>query len=78
VYDFNNFITAILGYSDMLLSENAIKGAPASHITEIRDAAGNTFALTRQLLAFSRRQALNPRVLEVNIIINESRTPVVS
>ena len=68
-HDFNNFLTTILGYSDLLLSENIVHGQVASHISEIRDAADRASALTNQLLAFSRRQALEPTVLEVNKLI---------
>ena len=68
-HDFNNFLTTILGYSDLLLGERAIKGALADHITEIRAAAGRASALTHQLLAFSRRQPLEPVVVEANSII---------
>jgi two-component system cell cycle sensor histidine kinase/response regulator CckA len=68
-HDFNNFLTTILGYSDLLLTETTVKGSIANHITEIRDAAGRASTLTNQLLAFSRRQALEPTVLEVNSII---------
>jgi two-component system, cell cycle sensor histidine kinase and response regulator CckA len=74
-HDFNNFLTTILGYSDLLLSEPAVKGQVASQIKEIRDAAGRASTLTNQLLAFSRRQALEPTVLEVNrLITNLERT----
>jgi signal transduction histidine kinase/ActR/RegA family two-component response regulator len=68
-HDFNNFLTTILGYSDLLLSEMAVKGAVATQVREIRDAAGRASTLTNQLLAFSRRQALEPAVLEVNDFI---------
>ena len=68
-HDFNNFLTTILGYSDLLLHESNIKGDVADHITEIRCAAGRASALTQQLLAFSRKQPLEPRVVEVNSII---------
>ncbi|HXA09674.1 MAG TPA: ATP-binding protein, partial [Chthoniobacterales bacterium] len=68
-HDFNNFLTTILGYSDLLLSETAVKGRVASQIKEIRDAAGRASALTNQLLAFSRRQALEATVLEVNSLL---------
>ncbi len=68
-HDFNNFLTTILGYSDLLLSEKTVHGQVASHISEIRDSADRASALTNQLLAFSRRQALEPRVLEVNSLI---------
>ncbi len=69
-HDFNNFLTTILGYSDLLLSEKFVRGQLASHINEIRDAADRASALTNQLLAFSRRQALEPKVLEVNSLIS--------
>ena len=68
-HDFNNFLTTILGYSDLLLELPAIKGAPAQHIGEIRQAAKRASALTGQLMAFSRRQPLENRVVEVNSII---------
>ncbi len=68
-HDFNNFLTTILGYSDLLLDELSSKGHVARHLTEIRRAAGRAAALTGQLLAFSRRQSLDPRVLEVNALI---------
>ena len=65
-HDFNNFLTTILGYSDLILSENLVKGQIANQISEIRDAAGRASSLTNQLLAFSRRQALEPAVLAIN------------
>ncbi|MBA3543201.1 MAG: response regulator [Chthoniobacterales bacterium] len=68
-HDFNNFLTTILGYSDLLLSEATVSGRIASQIKEIRDAAGRASGLTNQLLAFSRRQSLEPTVLEVNRLI---------
>lgn len=68
-HDFNNFLTTILGYSDLLLSETAVRGRVESQIKEIRDAAGRASGLTNQLLAFSRRQALEPTVLEVNRLV---------
>ena len=65
-HDFNNFLTAILGYSDLLLAEIPAKGCAPKFVEEIRGAAGRASALTRQLLAFSRRHPLEPRVVEVN------------
>ncbi|MFL6526614.1 MAG: ATP-binding protein [Chthoniobacterales bacterium] len=70
-HDFNNFLTAILGYSDLLLNEMSVKGAVANHIGEIRNAASRASALTSQLLAFSRKHPLMPNVLEVNSIITK-------
>ncbi len=69
-HDFNNFLTTILGYSDLLLSESSVKGQVAGQIKEIRDAADRASTLTNQLLAFSRRQALEPTVFEVNSLIS--------
>jgi two-component system cell cycle sensor histidine kinase/response regulator CckA len=68
-HDFNNFLTTILGYSDLLLHEMRVKGEIAGHISEIRKAAGRASTLTQQLLAFSRKQPLEPKVVEVNSII---------
>ena len=74
-HDFNNFLTTILGYSDLLLNDLAVKGQIAGHISEIRKAAGRASTLTQQLLAFSRRQPLEPKVVEVNsILINLERS----
>ncbi len=69
-HDFNNFLTTILGYSDLLLSDTSVKGQVADQIKEIRDAADRASTLTNQLLAFSRRQALEPTVFEVNGLIS--------
>ncbi|MEY2495566.1 MAG: two-component system, cell cycle sensor histidine kinase and response regulator CckA [Verrucomicrobiota bacterium] len=68
-HDFNNFLTTILGYSDLLLNELGMKGAIAGHIGEIRNAAGRASVLTAQLLAFSRKHPLAPCVLDVNSLI---------
>ena len=74
-HDFNNFLTTILGYSDLLLSEIGVKGSIASHISEIKKAAGRASALSGQLLAFSRKQPLEPRVVDVNpLIVNLERS----
>ncbi|HET9418233.1 MAG TPA: ATP-binding protein [Chthoniobacterales bacterium] len=68
-HDFNNFLTTILGYSDLILAEANRKSAVADHIKEIRGAAGRASALTSQLLAFSRKQALESRVVDINSLI---------
>ena len=69
-HDFNNFLTTILGYSDLALDSLAPKSKAASHIMEIREAAGRASTLTGQLLAFSRKHPLEPRVVEVNSVIS--------
>jgi two-component system, cell cycle sensor histidine kinase and response regulator CckA len=68
-HDFNNFLTTILGYSDLLLDELGMKGEIAGHIREIRGAAGRASALTGQLLAFSRKHPLAPSVVDVNVFL---------
>ncbi len=68
-HDFNNFLTTILGYSDLLLGDKAVKAPVAEHISEIRSAAKRASTLAAQLLAFGRRHPLDPCVLEVNTLI---------
>jgi signal transduction histidine kinase len=68
-HDFNNFLTTILGYSDLLLDELDMKGEIAEHIREIRGAAGRASALTGQLLAFSRKHPLAPAVVDINTLL---------
>jgi two-component system cell cycle sensor histidine kinase/response regulator CckA len=68
-HDFNNFLTTILGYSDLVLGEPGVKGAAANHVSEIRKAAGRASNLVGQLLAFSRKWALEPQVVEVNSLV---------
>ncbi len=65
-HDFNNILTAIVGYSDLLLSQVSEQQTQHKHLTQIRKAADFAAALTGQLLAFSRRQPLNPRVFGLN------------
>ncbi len=71
-HDFNNLLTIIRGYSDLLL--NGILGpddVARDAVQEIRKAAERAAELTRQLLAFSRRQVLAPRVFVLNSVIHE-------
>jgi signal transduction histidine kinase len=65
-HDFNNLLTAIIGYTDLISDRLDVDEQTARDVTEIRRAADRATALTRQLLAFSRRQFLNPTVLDVN------------
>jgi signal transduction histidine kinase len=65
-HDFNNLLTAIVGFTD-LIAERVGPGDPtALDAREIRKAADRATALTRQLLAFSRKQFLDPTVLDLN------------
>jgi signal transduction histidine kinase len=65
-HDFNNLLTAIIGYTDMIAERSELDSATAREVGEIRLAADRGAALTRQLLAFSRKQLLNPTVLNIN------------
>jgi PAS domain S-box-containing protein len=67
-HDFNNILTAILGYADLLLEELA-DTPHRPDITEIKRSAERAALLTRQLLAFGRRQILMPQVVDVNALI---------
>ena len=65
-HDFNNLLTAIVGFTDLILERIEPNARTADDVREIRKAADRATALTRQLLAFSRKQFLNPTVLDVN------------
>ncbi len=70
-HDFNNLLTAIFGYAD-LLSEDLPPDSPGrADVNEIRAAATRASALTRQLLAFSRQQVLQPVVLNLNDVVGD-------
>jgi PAS domain S-box-containing protein len=69
-HDFNNILTAILGYADLLNADLAADDRRREDVGEIRKAAQRAAALTRQLLAFSRKQVLEPRALDVNVLVD--------
>jgi two-component system cell cycle sensor histidine kinase/response regulator CckA len=68
-HDFNNLLTVIIGYSDLLFAQAAPGTAAYKDLDEIRHAAGSAAGLTRQLLAFSRKQILQLQVLDLNGIV---------
>ncbi len=71
-HDFNNLLTVISGYSDLILLECPDPASPLhSHIDGIKKAVEQATSLTRQLLAFSRQQALQPQVLSLNMVVTE-------
>jgi two-component system cell cycle sensor histidine kinase/response regulator CckA len=72
-HDFNNLLTLISGYSE--LAREALGDHPASqNVDEIQKAAERAASLTRQLLAFSRRQVLQMRLLDLNALVLEVET----
>ena len=68
-HDFNNLLTAITGYSDLGIAKLAPEDQVTAYLQEIRRAAERAAQLTRQLLAFSRRQIIQPTVLNLNDLI---------
>ena len=70
-HDFNNLLTVIGGYSSILLGKLPQKSPHRSSIEEIKKASDRAGALTRQLLAFSRKQILQPKVLDLNIVVTD-------
>ena len=70
-HDFNNLLTAILGYGELLAGELGESDDRIERVEEILKATQKAAGLTRQLLAFSRRQVLQPRVVELNAIVSE-------
>jgi two-component system cell cycle sensor histidine kinase/response regulator CckA len=70
-HDFNNLLTGILSYSDLILQELRPDDPIRGDIEQIRHAGQRAAGLTRQLLAFGRRQVLQPRVLSLNACVGE-------
>ena len=70
-HDFNNLLTAILGNTQLLLRDLPPGDAKRSDVEEIRKASERAASLTRQLLAYSRRQMLQPEVLDLNGVVAE-------
>ena len=68
-HDFNNILQAVMGYSQILMDTAAEAGQPCEELEEIYRGAERAAALTRQLLAFSRRQVLHPAPLDLNQLI---------
>lgn len=70
-HDFNNMLTAIIGYSDLLLSSHRPTDPAFKDIRQIKETANRAAGLTRQLLAFSRRQTLRPQVLQLSEALSD-------
>ena len=70
-HDFNNLLTVIAGYAEALLNDGGTTPSMKDDLTQIGRAAEQAATLTRQLLAFSRRQVLKPEVLDLNSSIAE-------
>ena len=70
-HDFNNVLTAIIGFSDLLLQTHRPTDAAYADIMNIKTEANRAARLVRQLLAFSRRQTLQPEVLEFGEVLTD-------
>ena len=68
-HDFNNLLTAITGYGDLLRRRLAEEDPLRRYLNEMLRSAERAASLTRQLLVFSRKQVLNPRVLDLNAVV---------
>ncbi|THD50139.1 MAG: PAS domain-containing sensor histidine kinase [Bradyrhizobium sp.] len=70
-HDFNNVLTAIIGYSDLLLGNHRATDPSFQDIMQIKQNANRAAGLVRQLLAFSRRQTLRPQTLQLGEVLSE-------
>ncbi|MGE3803411.1 MAG: PAS domain S-box protein [Gemmataceae bacterium] len=71
-HDFNNLLTIIGGYSDVLLAQTPGHEARRGPLEQIQRAGQRAASLTRQLLAFSRQQLLEPKVLNLNVVVSDT------
>ncbi|HEY1339642.1 MAG TPA: PAS domain S-box protein, partial [Bryobacteraceae bacterium] len=71
-HDFNNLLTVIIGYVEMLMADAKDSADLMDYAQEIKQAATRASALTAQLLAFSRRQISQPRILDLNEVVTHS------
>jgi two-component system, cell cycle sensor histidine kinase and response regulator CckA len=76
-HDFNNLLTVIVGYADLLHAETAPGASARDMLQQICESAQRGSELTRQLLAFSRKQVSEPRILDLNAVV-ERITPMLS
>jgi PAS domain S-box-containing protein len=73
-HDFNNLLTIITGYSQLILNNIGMDDSNRHSVEQIMKAGERAAALTKQLLAFSRRQVLQPKVLELNKLVTSLAT----
>jgi PAS domain S-box-containing protein len=71
-HDFNNLLTVITGFSEILLGQLNANDPSRELVSEIRQAGDRAAALTRQLLAFSRKQLLAPKIIDLNLLVRET------
>lgn len=71
-HDFNNLLTIILGYSDMIIEDLPESDSNRQWVLSIRDAGERAARLTQQLLAFSRKAILEPKIVDLDTLVEES------
>jgi len=71
-HDFNNLLTVINGYAELALSETDCGRAVHQHLVQIRRAGERATELTKQLLTFSRKQVIQPRVLDLSAVVRDA------
>ncbi|HJZ75682.1 MAG TPA: response regulator [Vicinamibacterales bacterium] len=70
-HDFNNLLTAILGYCNLMRDDMPAEDPLRADLDEIHSAGERAASLTRQLLAFSRRQMLQPQIVDMNVVVQQ-------
>jgi PAS domain S-box-containing protein len=75
-HDFNNFLTIITGYGQMIQRNLEPGSSMRAHVDEILKSGERAAALTRQLLAFSRRQEFSPRMLDLNTVVGSTKNMI--
>ncbi len=70
-HDFNNLLTSINGFTDMALAEVGKEGEVADYLAEVRKSGERAAALTQQLLAYSRKQILSPKLTNLNEVVTD-------
>ena len=73
-HDFNNLLTVIFGYSEMLMGDPNVSSSTRSSVKLINEAAQRAAGLTGQLLAFSRKAMLQPKVIDINTVVSDTST----
>jgi PAS domain S-box-containing protein len=76
-HDFNNLLTAILGYCDLLVDDFQPGDRHRQDLEEIQKAGNRAAGLTRQLLAFSRKQIIEPKVLDLKTVVSDMQPMLV-
>ena len=70
-HDFNNLLTVINGYSEIILTQSLDKESARKHIEQIKKAGERAASLTTQLLIFSRRQIIQPKIINLNSVVSD-------